>query len=60
MSEVSDCRDPGSLIRPEHPVPRLAQAVGGQGCGLASLDDRADDVWRQEGEIDEISDAALA
>jgi len=40
-------------------MPRLDQAVGGQRWGLAPFDDRADNVWRQEGEIDEMSDAAL-
>ena len=40
-------------------MPRLDQAVGGQRRGLVTLDDRADNVWRQEGEIDEMSNAAL-
>ena len=40
-------------------MPRLDQAVGGQRWGLATLGDRADNVWRQEGEIHEMSDAAL-
>ena len=29
---------------------RLDQAVGGQGWELETLDNRADKVWRQEGE----------
>jgi hypothetical protein len=39
---------------------RLNHAVCGQRRGLATLDDRAHHVGRQEGKIDEISDAALA
>jgi hypothetical protein len=38
---------------------RLDQAVGGQRWRLATLDDRADKVWREEGEIDEMSNATL-
>lgn len=41
-------------------MPRLDQAVGGQCWRLAPLEDRADNVWRQKGEIDQISNAALA
>ena len=40
-------------------MPRFDQTVGGQRWGLAPLDDRADNIWRQEGEIDEMSNAAL-
>jgi hypothetical protein len=40
-------------------MPRLDRAVGGQCWGLATLDDRADNVWREEGQIHEVSDAAL-
>ena len=58
-SGVRDGRDPGPLIRPEPPMPRLDQAIGGQRWGLATLGDRADNVWRQEGKIHEMSDAAL-
>jgi len=32
-------------------MPRLDQAVGGKRRGLATLDDRADNVWREEGKI---------
>ena len=40
-------------------MPRLDQAISGQCWGLATLDDRADNVWRQEGKIHDVSDAAL-
>lgn len=40
-------------------MPRLDQAVGGQRGGLATLDDRADNIWREEGKIREMGDAAL-
>jgi hypothetical protein len=40
-------------------MPRLDQAVGGQSWRLATFDDRADNVWREEGKIHEMSDAAL-
>jgi hypothetical protein len=40
-------------------MPRLDQAVGGQRWRLAPPNDRADNVWRQEGKIDEMSDTAL-
>ena len=38
-------------------MPRLDEASGGQRWGLATLGDRAGDVWRQEGEMHEMSDA---
>ncbi len=40
-------------------MPRLDEAVGGQGCRLATVDDCLDNVRRQEGEIDEMGDPAL-
>jgi len=40
-------------------MPRLYEAVGGQCRGLATIDDRLDDVRRQEGEIDEVGDPSL-
>jgi hypothetical protein len=36
-----------------------AALVGRVGVGAETLDNRADKVWRQEGEIDQMSDAAL-
>ena len=41
-------------------MPRPDQAISGQRWGLATLGDRADNVGRQEGEIHEMSNAALA
>jgi hypothetical protein len=35
--EVSERRDPGALIGPKRPVPRLDEAIGGQDWGLATI-----------------------
>ena len=40
-------------------MPRLDEAVGGQRWGLATVDDRLDNVGRQEGKIDEMGNPAL-
>ena len=40
-------------------MPRLDEAVSGQGWGLAAVDNCLDDVRCQEGEIDEMGDPAL-
>ena len=38
---------------------RLDKPVRGQGCRLAAVDDRLDDIGRQKGEIDQMGDPAL-
>jgi hypothetical protein len=40
-------------------MPRLYHAASGRRWRLATLNDRTDNVWREEGEIHEVSDAAL-
>ncbi len=56
---MSDRGDPGSLVRPQGPVPRLDKAVRGQRCRVTAVDDRLDDIGRQKGEIDEMGHPAL-
>ena len=56
---MSDREDPGSLVRPQGPVPRLDKAVRGQRCRVTAVDDRLDDIGRQKGEIDEMGHPAL-